>query len=273
VNLHKPSYLRSFLKEKNLSPKKGLSQNFLIDGNIIEKTLQIAGVTRGDTIIEIGPGPGALTEALLAKGANVIAIEKDRSFGADLSRLQTEDNRLTVICDDALNCSIESLLKGRPAKVVANLPYQITTPLLTRLLPLFPHILSVTVMVQKEFAERLMASPKTSAYGSITIFLRFYAKITAQFTVSPNCFYPKPKVYSSVIHCLLHKPPLEADVSDFFTLTRTAFQQRRKMIKTSCRSLYPHIEKALIATHLPATARPEELSLNDFLALYNQLRG
>lgn len=273
MKLYRPSDLHAYLKEKNLVPKKGLSQNFLIDGNIIQKIIHTAQVQPHDLVIEIGPGPGALTQALLDHGAQVIAIEKDRQLAADLQRLQTPDQRLTILCQDALTLSYPSLLQGKQAKVVANLPYQITTPLLTTLLPLYPTLTSLTLMVQKEFADRLMAPHKTAAYGSITLFLRFYAAITSHFVVSPQCFYPKPKVHSSVIHCETHHPCLTGDVERFFALTRTAFQQRRKMLKVSLRALYPMplLEEGLKSIELPPTARPEELSLEHFLALYRFL--
>jgi 16S rRNA (adenine1518-N6/adenine1519-N6)-dimethyltransferase len=275
VKLYRPSDLHAYLNEKGVAPKKRLSQNFLIDGNIIAKILHTAQIQPDDLVIEIGPGPGALTQALLAQGARVIAIEKDRALAADLERLQTPDERLTVLCQDALTLSYPSLLKGKQAKVVANLPYQITTPLLITLLPLYPTLTSLTVMVQKEFADRLRASPKTADYGSITLFMNFYGAITHHFVVSPHCFYPKPKVHSTVIHCQLKSACLAEDAERFFVLTRSAFQQRRKMLKVSLRHLYSitQIEEGLEQLKLPPTSRPEELSLEQFLALYRFLKA
>lgn len=269
--MYKPSDLRAFLLEKGIRPKKGLSQNFLIDGNIIQKIVKTAGIEPGEIVIEIGPGPGALTQALLEAGARVIAIEKDRTLAGDLARFQTEDQRLSIHCEDALSISMVDLLQGQSAKVVANLPYQITTPLLTTLLPLYPAISSLTVMVQKEFAARLKAKPRSADYSSITLFLEFYATFATHFTVSPSCFYPQPTVHSSVVHCNLHTPPLPADkIEPFFLLTRTAFQQKRKMLKVSCKELFSstQIEEALKNLGLSPTARPEELSLSHFLALF-----
>jgi len=269
--IYKPSELRAFLLARGIRPKKGLSQNFLIDGNIIQKIIKSAKVEPSDLVIEIGPGPGALTQALLDAGAEVIAIEKDRSLAADLARLQTEDNRLNIQCEDALCFPLADILQGRPAKVVANLPYQITTPLLTTLLPLYPAITSLTVMVQKEFAARLKAKPHSEDYSSITLFFEFYATLSSHFLVSPSCFYPQPSVYSSVVHCSLHAPPLPAQkIEPFFQLTRTAFQQRRKMLKVSCKELFNStlLEEALGQLNLPIKARPEELSLSQFLDLF-----
>lgn len=273
MNLYKPSELQEFLKKHNLLPKKGLSQNFLIDGNIIQKIIDLAELQEGELVIEIGPGPGALTEALLKRGAQVIAIEKDRKLAQELSRLQTPDNRLQVVSEDALTLSFPDLLKGRSAKVIANLPYQITTPILTTLLPLYPPLTSLTLMVQKEFAERLMGKPHTPEYSSITLFSEFYGKITKHFVVSPGCFYPKPKVHSMVVHYKTHAAKLPGEEEPFFTLTRTAFGKRRKMLKSSLKELYPleKIEEGLISLNIPMTARPEELSLGQFIALYRFL--
>jgi 16S rRNA (adenine1518-N6/adenine1519-N6)-dimethyltransferase len=260
MKVYRPSELRTFLEEAGLFAKKRLSQNFLIDGNIIQKILKTAQVQPGDRILEIGPGPGALTAALLEAGAHVTAIELDPLFATKLERLQTPDSRLEIISQDALLFPFET----RPGKVVANLPYHISTPLLTRLLPLTDAFTSLTVMVQKEFAERMKED------SSLCLFVQFYATITSSFTVSPSCFYPRPTVSSAVVHCKLHSPPLK-EADSFFILTRTAFQQRRKMLRTSLKSLYPHIESALKALDLPPTTRPEELSLETFIALFHYL--
>lgn len=264
MKLFRPSELRSFLNEKGLHAKKSLSQNFLIDGNIIQKIITMANIAKGDHVIEIGPGFGALTEALLQKGAHVLAIEKDPTYASELLRLQT--GNLEVVCMDVLRFSFDSL-PHQKYKVVANLPYHITTPILTLLLPMHSLIESITVMVQKEFADRMRAKAATAEYGSFSLFVQFYATVISDFIVKPSCFYPPPKVHSSVIHCKLH-PPLFNEVESFFTLTRSAFGKRRKMLRSSLKELYPNIEKVLRQKgHLP-TARPEELSLHDFIALY-----
>ena len=280
--IYRPSELLSFLKETGLYAKKGLSQNFLIDGNIIQKIVKTAEIQKGDFVVEIGPGPGALTQALLDQGARVLAIEMDPLFAKELERLQTEDNRLEIVCQDVLTYPLAERLKGggvnrggNKVKVVANLPYHITTPILTLLLPLYGDVESLTIMVQKEFAQRMFGKKNTPDYSSFTIFMEFYAEVKSHFTVSPNCFYPRPKVQSSVVHCKLTPPrlELEKDVDLFFQLTRTAFGQRRKMLRSSLKDLYPpeRIEKALTALQLPLTARPEDLSIDTFLALYSLL--
>jgi 16S rRNA (adenine1518-N6/adenine1519-N6)-dimethyltransferase len=265
MKIFKPSALQAFLKERGLHAKKGLSQNFLIDGNIIQKIVSTAGIKAGDQVIEIGPGPGALTEALLERGASVTAIEMDPLFAAELQRLPLE-----VVCCDFLTFPLEDFFQQHPGKfkVVANLPYHITTPILTRLLPLNAWIDSLTIMVQKEFADRMIAEKRTPAYSSFTIFFQFYATAAKWFNVSPNCFYPRPKVHSTVVHCPLHPPPLKVEIEAFFQLTRTAFGKRRKMLRASLKALYPHIEQTL-----QSTARPEELSLQEFIELFELLNN
>ncbi len=278
MKLFKPSELQAFLKERGVHAKKGLSQNFLIDGNIIQKIIDMASVSKEDLVIEIGSGPGALTEALLEKGAFVTAIEMDALFAKELQRLQTPDHRLNIICSDVLKFPLDNFLQKHPEKtykVVANLPYHITTPILILLLPLYPSIESLTIMVQKEFADRMIAEKRTPEYSSFTLFLQFYASIDKSFTVSPHCFYPKPKVYSSVVHCTLHPPLLKTNSDAFFLLTRTAFGKRRKMLRTSLKDLYAaeELEQALAHLGHPHTARPEELTIDEFIALFHLLNA
>jgi 16S rRNA (adenine1518-N6/adenine1519-N6)-dimethyltransferase len=269
----RPSELAQLLEQLGTTAKKNLSQNFLIDGNILRKILSAAGVSAGDLVIEIGPGPGALTEALLAAGAHVIAIEKDPIFASALHRLQTKDGRLEVHTEDVLNFPFATHLQGKAkVKVVANLPYHITTPILAKLILLHENIESLTLMVQKEVAERFTAQKNTPEYGSLTIFLQAYSTARYCFTVGPTCFYPKPNVHSAVVHFSL-KTPLDLP-ADFFCMTRTAFQKRRKMLRASLRELHSPeiIEQALSAEGLNPQARPEDLSLDEFRALYLKLQ-
>ena len=244
--------LISFLESAGLKPKKGLSQNFLIDANIVKKIVSQADIEEGDKVLEVGPGPGALTEALLNAGAHVTAVEKDAGFAAKLSRL----GPVTVYQDDILETDIASLVTT-PTKVVANLPYQITSPILARLVPSYPLLSTLTLMVQKEVAERM-----TKESGSLKLFLDFYAESHLAFTVSKNCFYPAPKVDSAVVHIKLKKPPEEINATNLFLLIHTAFNKRRKMIRSSLKDLLTleEIEQAEVSP----SARPEELSLADF---------
>ncbi len=270
--LYKPSELRAFLEEIGASPKKSLSQNFLIDGNIIRKIAALADIRAGDTVLEVGPGPGVLTEELLARGAHVLAVEKDRKFAAALHRLQTKDNRLTVIEGDILEEDISSHLKPN-TKLVANLPYQITTPVLTKFLPQKKFFQTITVMVQKEVAARFLGEPSTKDYGSITVFVQFYSQPEYGFTVEPTCFYPPPRVKSSVVKFTLRDPPEVFSEEAFFALTRRSFQQRRKMLRSSLKNDYElaSIDRGLERIGKGLQVRPENLSLADFLILFQEI--
>lgn len=280
MKMFKPSELQAFLKELGIQAKRGLSQNFLIDGNIIHKIVQTASASPGDSIIEIGPGPGALTEALLESGAAVTAIELDSTFAEALKRLQTTDKRLQVVNADILEFPLLELLQKhqqgqKKVKVVANLPYHITTPILALFLPLHQWIDSLTIMVQKEFSDRMTAQKGTKDYSSFSVFLQFYSAVQGSFTVSPNCFFPRPKVHSSVVHCKLHPPLMEKNINAFFQLTRTAFGQRRKMLRSSLKDLYSpeRVEQALLQIGHSATERPEELSVGEFISLFDVLNA
>jgi 16S rRNA (adenine1518-N6/adenine1519-N6)-dimethyltransferase len=270
--LYKPSALRAFLEEIDASPKKSLSQNFLIDGNIIRKIATLAGVRPGDFVLEIGPGPGVLTEELLARGAHVLAVEKDRKFAKALTRLQTEDGRLTVIEGDILEQDLSKLLKPK-TKLVANLPYQITTPILTKFLPKKECFESITVMVQKEVSARFLAHPSTKDYSSITVFVQFYSQPEYGFTVEPTCFYPPPRVKSAVVKFNLKDHPPVSSEEAFFAMTRRAFQQRRKMIRSSLKLIYDlaSIDRGLEKIGKGLQVRPENLSLADFLILSQEI--
>jgi 16S rRNA (adenine1518-N6/adenine1519-N6)-dimethyltransferase len=276
--IYKPSELHRFLNELGVHPKKGLSQNFLIDGNILRKIAATANVTSGDLVLEVGSGPGSLTEELLSQKAKVIAVEKDEVFAGALSRLKEEGKNLEVFCDDILTFPIEKTIKkylepGKKAKVIANLPYHLTTPIIAQFVEMRHLFSTLTLMVQDEVARRFVAKPKTAEYGSFTVFLNFYTNPLYAFTVSRQCFYPVPKVDSAIVVLELKDLPYVSNQEDFFNFTRTAFKQRRKMMRSSLRELYlpKLVEEGLInITHSPMT-RPEELALEDFLKLFEFL--
>ncbi len=275
--LYKPSELRQFLNELGASPQKKLSQNFLLDGNIINKIVKLAEVSAGDIVLEIGPGPGALTEALLAKGAKVIAVEKDHAFAEALKRLDSEGGRLYVLSADFMDVNVQDIIQsyaeGKKVKVIANLPYHLTTPIMTGLIPMHDQISSIIVMVQEEVARRFVAEPGGKTYGAITLFLNFYSQPQYGFRVSKNCFYPKPSVESAVLKFDLHPEPKGINPEDFFAVTREAFCHRRKMLhKALERVIDPQItQQALISIGKRVETRPEELSLEDFIALYKTI--
>jgi 16S rRNA (adenine1518-N6/adenine1519-N6)-dimethyltransferase len=275
VVLYQPKELMRFLEGLGISPRKGLSQNFLIDGNILNKIVKSAAISPGDLVLEIGPGPGALTECLLDAGAHVVAVEKDRVLAEALNRLKEDDRPLEVFESDILEFPIESAIKerlgpGQSAKVVANLPYHLTTPILARLVTLYPLFSTLVIMVQEEVARRFTAVPGNKHYSSFTIFLNFYSKPRYGFSVKSNCFYPKPSVESAVVLLELRPPPPVSNPEAFFLMTRTAFEHRRKMLRSSLKELYPPaaIEVALEALSLNPLARPEDLSLEEHLALF-----
>lgn len=264
------SDLIPFLNEIGARPKKSLSQNFLIDPNITRKIVETAEIEPGDRVLEIGPGPGGLTSVLLEAGAQVYAVEKDSLFASHLIRLQTADQRLSVFEADFLEFPLSHL--EAPMKVVANLPYHITAPILEKLCAFSSLFSSLTIMVQKEVADRITARSGSRETGSFTIFLQFYAKLANSFKVSAACFYPRPKVDSAVIR-LDFQPQPPVDAKQFFPIVRQAFQQRRKMITSSLQKLFPveKIRDALSESGIGITARPETLTLDQWVKLYGKL--
>lgn len=272
--IYKPSLLIEFLNQIGINPKKSLSQNFLIDGNIVRKIIKEADISSGDLVIEIGAGPGSLTEALLEAKADVIAIEKDHTLAKALERFLPSYDKLQIICQDVLEVPLEMLFKqDRKVKIIGNLPYHITTPILTKFAPFYNSITSLTFMVQHEVAKRLVAKPGTKEFSSLTLFLSFYAQISYAFKVGRNCFYPIPGVDSAIINLRLKEPPSGIDQEKFFQMTRKAFEMRRKTLINNLRDLYPleKLEHALERQRLSLLVRPEALSLDQFLELFKTL--
>lgn len=270
--LYKPSELHQFLNEMGIKPKKGLSQNFLIDGNVLHKMVDATHLKEGETALEIGPGPGVLTEALLAKGASVIAIEKDEKLAHYLERFQ--NGKLQILIDDFRNIRFSRLLQGKErVKVIANIPYSLTGVIMQELLPKREVIETIHLMVQKEVAERCTADIKTKEYSSFTLFTQYHAEAKYLFTVPRNCFYPRPKVDSAVLEFKLISPPVDAPYEPLFVLIRTAFQMRRKMLRASLKKFAAPaaIENALEKIGFEKNARPQELTLADFSRLFHVL--
>lgn len=277
--LYRPTELIAWLESIGATPKKGLSQNFLIDGNIIRRIVSAGEVAAGDGVLEIGSGPGALTEALLKAGADVVAVERDSTFAEQLKRLDPSGVQLRVCCDDILKCQLSTvcapILNHQPSlKVLANLPYHITTPILIELIEAQLPITHIVVMVQEEVARRMTALPGSQAYGSLSLFLRFYTTPTYICQVSKRCFYPVPKVDSAVVLLRPQANLPAVNRTQFFKLTRQAFGQRRKTLRAALKDLYPStvVIEALERMHCNASSRAEELSLEQFLELYKLLR-
>lgn len=267
----RPSELQEYLRQIGAKPIKGMSQNFLIDGNILQKIIALADCQPGDLVFEIGPGPGALTERLLETGCEVVAIEKDAVFAKALHSLRRDS--LCVFEADALTFDFvgECKKRGRKAKVVANLPYHITTPILHTLLPLEASFTSITVMVQDEVAKRLCLPCSIKDFVAFTLFLQYYSQPRYGFVVSPQCFYPAPRVHSAVMRLDLEKRYPVQDEQHFFELVNAAFSQRRKMIKATLKPWYAAeiIERALEQINKAPTCRPEELGLLEWVAFYS----
>jgi len=265
--MYRPRDLHELLNVLGTGPKKSLSQNFLIDGNIIRKIVDTAKVAEGESVLEIGPGPGALTQELLARGAHVTAVEKDTYFAKHLS---TIGGHLQVFCQDILDFDFSRI--GR-TKVIANLPYHITTPIVTKLVQQHAKIVSLVIMVQYEVAKRMVAKPGSKDYGSLTVFLNYHTDAALAFKVSRSCFHPKPKVDSAVVTLTLKEPPVISDSMRCLQLIRQAFGQRRKMLRKSWGEEFGPLAvvHALTKMNLPETARPEELSLEQFITLFEEL--
>lgn len=259
------SELIPFLKSVETRPKKGLSQNFLVDAKIVEKIVNLAEVKPGDIVLEIGPGPGALTKALLERGARLFAVEMDPVFAKELERFQ--NGQLQVFLADFLKFPIERLPKN--FKVVANLPYHITTPILEKLFA--SSFSSITIMVQKEVAERMKAQEGSKVFGSLSLFVQYYTKVLSSFDVPPTCFYPQPNVDSTVIR--LDAAPLpDIEPEFFFSLVHKAFQQRRKMITSSLSLPKEQIRGALEEVKARIDARPETLSFNQWVQFAKKIK-
>lgn len=265
--------LREVIARHGLSARKSLGQNFLLDLNLTGKIARAAGDLTAGTTIEIGPGPGGLTRALLSHGAReVIAIERDaRCLGALAEIAAAYPGRLTVIEGDALAVDCAKL-GTTPRRIVANLPYNIATPLIIKWLQQGAAFASLTVMVQKEVADRLIATPRTKDYGRLSVLAQFLSKPRRLFDLPPRAFVPPPKVTSTVIELLpLPEPAFPARLADLERVTQAAFGQRRKMLRQSLRSLGGDTEALMAAAEITPTARAEELTVAQFAALARAL--
>ena len=268
--------LRDVIASHGLDAKKSLGQNFLLDLNLTSKIARLAGDISGHDILEVGPGPGGLTRGLLAAGARrVVALEKDPRCMAALAQIAaTYPGRLDVFNADALDFDIRGQLTG-PVRVVANLPYNVGTELLVRWLtpkdwP--PFWSSLTLMFQKEVAERIIAKPGTKAYGRLGILAQWKSNPSVVMELPPEAFTPPPKVHSAVVHLeALAEPRFPAPAGLLSSTVAMAFNQRRKMLRSSLKSAAPDIETALRDAGLEPTARAEEISLEGFCALARRL--
>ncbi len=267
--------IRQELREYGLSPKKRLGQHFLVDRNILSKIIRLAQVEREDVVLEVGPGLGEMTLLLSQRAKRVIAIEIDPKLVEQL-RIKFEGiPNLEILEADVLQCDFSSLFQqaGRPLKVVANLPYQISTPLLFRFIEEREKFSSLTLMLQKEVAQRLIASPGSKEYGPLSIFVQRVAKVIIRFIIKPTAFFPPPKVDSALVEVKWRKVPL-MDLKNeewFKKVVHGCFRYRRKTLinglKYSGLPLPADIEDRMKKANLDPRRRPETLSIEEFSCL------
>lgn len=266
--------LREVIERHELRAKKSLGQNFLLDLNLTSKVARAAGDLTDATVIEVGPGPGGLTRALLAHGAKrVVAIERDERCLAALEEISVHyPGRLEVIAGDAMRTDFSALAPGESVRIVANLPYNIGTELLVRwLTPAVwpPFWSSLTLMFQKEVAQRIVAKPGDDAYGRLGVLAGWRTQARIVFDLPPQAFTPPPKVTSAVVHIVPREHPLPVDGKKLARVTEAAFGQRRKMLRQSLKALGG--ERLLDAVGIDGTRRAETLSVEEFVALANAL--
>ncbi len=269
--------LREVIKRHGLSAKKSLGQNFLLDLNLTARIARAAGPLDDVTVVEIGPGPGGLTRALLAQGAaRVIAVERDTRAVAALQEIAARyPGRLQIVEGDALQFDARAHVDGR-AIVVANLPYNIATALLVGWLtaePWPPWYASLTLMFQREVAERIVAAPGGKSYGRLAVLAGWRSQARILFDVAPTAFVPQPKVTSSVVQLKPRATPLACDARALQRVTEAGFGQRRKMLRQSLKSLGGDAGALLAAADIAPTARAEEISVEGFVRLARALQS
>jgi 16S rRNA (adenine1518-N6/adenine1519-N6)-dimethyltransferase len=268
--------LREVIARHGLAARKSLGQNFLLDLNLTRRIARAGGPLDGCHVVEVGPGPGGLTRALLLEGAaHVTAIERDRRALPALREIEAAaPGRLTIVEADAVGFDFAALAHDRPLRIVANLPYNVGTPLLVGWLsadPWPPYWQSLTLMFQREVAERIVAEPRTKAYGRLAVLSQWRSRPKILFEVPARAFTPPPKVTSAVVRLEPRADAEQLPVSAVEAVTAAAFGQRRKMLRSSLKSLWPDPGPALAAAGIAPTLRAEELPLEAFLDLAGYL--
>ena len=279
ANLGNPKNTIEIIQKYEFMFQKKFGQNFLIDTHVLEKIISSAGVTKEDCVLEIGPGIGTMTQYLAENARQVVAVEIDKNLIPILGETLADYDNVTIINEDILKVDIKAIAEkyndGRPIKVVANLPYYITTPIIMGLFESGVPIDKITVMVQKEVADRMQEGPGSKDYGALSLAVQYYAEPEIVANVPPNCFIPRPNVGSAVIRLTRHKemPVQVKDAEHMFRIIRASFNQRRKTLQNGLNNS-PEIpyskEKILEAIErmgLPATVRGEALSLAQFAEL------
>ncbi len=279
--LGNPKYTIEVLQKYNFAFQKRFGQNFLIDTHVLEKIIASANITKDDFVLEIGPGIGTMTQYLAEAAREVAAVEIDNTLIPILADTLKDWDNVTVINNDVLKVDLRQLAieknGGRPIKVVANLPYYITTPIIMGLFENKVPIDSITIMVQKEVADRMQVGPGTKDYGALSLAVQYYAKPQIVANVPPNCFMPRPKVGSAVIRLEKYEqPPVQVkDEKLMFRIIRASFNQRRKTLVNGLKNSQElsftkeEIEKALTVCGLSLNVRGEALTLEQFAELAN----
>lgn len=281
--LSNPQVTIETIKKYDFAFQKKFGQNFLIDGHVLDKIIAAAGVTKEDVVLEIGPGFGTMTQYLAEAAKEVIAVEIDKTLIPILQETLRDYDNVTLINEDILKVDIGALAEeknaGKPIKVVANLPYYITTPIIMGLFENHVPLDNVTVMVQKEVAQRMQAGPGTKDYGALSLAVQFYAQPYIVANVPPNCFIPRPNVGSAVIRLTKwEKPPVQVkDEAFLFSLIRASFNQRRKTLQNSLVNggigvTKEQVAAALEQMELPPAVRGEALTLSQFARLSDLLK-
>ncbi len=274
-----PQNTIAVLQKYNFNFQKKYGQNFLVDTHVLEKIIDAANITEDDCVVEIGPGIGTMTQYLAERAREVVAVEIDKNLIPILEDTLSEYNNITIINEDILkvdlNHIVEEKNQGRPVKVVANLPYYITTPIIMGLFENHIPLQSITIMVQKEVADRMQVGPGTKDYGALSLAVQYYAKPEIVGIVPPNCFIPRPGVASAVIRLTRHQTPI-VEVSDekrMFAFIRASFNQRRKTLANSLANAQnlsvsrEQVVTALEKMGLSPTIRGEALTLEQFARL------
>ena len=277
-----PSKTKEILNKYGFSFKKSLGQNFIIDVNILTSILDKAGVTEDVGVIEIGPGMGSLTEQIARRANQVVTFEIDQRLAPILEETLEAYDNITIVYQDILEADVSRIInehfaKGQELKLVANLPYYVTTPILMKLLIARLPLSSITVMIQKEVAERMAAVPNTKSYGSLSIAVQYYTEASVVLQVPKTVFMPQPNVDSAVLHLNLREKPL-VDVIDemfFFDLVRACFAQRRKTLRNNLVRYFSDkytkdaLEQKLQEAEIDGTRRGESLTIKEFANLAN----
>ena len=282
--LGNPQNTIEILQKYNFNFQKKFGQNFLIDEHVLDKIIRAAEITKDDYVLEIGPGIGTMTQYLACAAREVTAVEIDRALIPILEDTLKEYDNVSIINEDILKVDIAALAKekngGRPIKVVANLPYYITTPIIMGLFESHVPLESITVMVQKEVADRMQVGPGTKDYGALSLAVQYYAEPYIVANVPPNCFMPRPAVGSAVIRLTRHqKPPVEVmDEKLMFRLIRASFNQRRKTLANGLKNSGElNLSKEVIAAAIEklgkgSSVRGEALDLEEFARLTNIIK-